>query len=97
VAAAVAERRVVWRLHALERMLKRSISRADVFSVLADGEMIEEYENDAPFPSALFMGWVGKRPVHVVAALDATQTLYVITAYEPDTEHFEGDFRRRRN
>jgi hypothetical protein len=35
--------------------------------------------------------------LHVVAALEEPiPRVYIITAYEPDLEHFENDFRTRR-
>jgi hypothetical protein len=44
-----------------------------------------------------FFGWHGAKPLHVVAALEETSPrVYIITAYEPDLEHFENDFRTRR-
>jgi len=89
--------RIEWQRHALERMVERGVTRADVKTVLAEGERIEDYPDAYPLPAALFLGWRGERPLHVVAALDATaRTAYVITAYEPTAEHFEPDFRTRR-
>ena len=65
--------------------------------VLLTGEFIEEYPNDWPHPSGLFMGWVAGHPLHVVAALDHRNLwAYIITAYRPDEEHFESDWRTRR-
>lgn len=61
---------VEWQRHALERMVERSIRRADVLEVVRSGEPIEIYPADRPFPSALFLGWIGTRPLHVVAAFD---------------------------
>ncbi len=78
-------------------MAERGVTTVDVRGVLAEGQRIEDYPDAYPVPSAMFLGWRGKRPLHVVAALDAaTATAYVITAYEPTTEHFEPDFRTRK-
>ncbi|MFO7958629.1 MAG: DUF4258 domain-containing protein [Candidatus Brocadiia bacterium] len=86
-----------WRAHALERMLQRGISRASVLRTLEQGEVIEDYPDDRPFPSALLLGFAEGRPLHVVVALDATSGYaHVVTVYEPDLEHFESDFRTRR-
>jgi hypothetical protein len=88
---------IEWQLHALERILERGVSRSNVFAVLHSGEQIEDYPDDKPFPSALFLGWIGNEPLHVVAALDlASRWAYIITAYRPDLEHFEPDFKTRR-
>jgi len=77
--------------------MKREISREMVKDVLITGDIIEDYPDDKPFPSALFLGWFEGKPLHVVGALDfATGYCFVITAYEPDLNHFEPDFRTRR-
>lgn len=61
------------------------------------GERIKDYPEDGPYPSALFFGWAEGKPLHTVVALDETnEWAYVITAYEPDLEHFEADYRTRR-
>ena len=87
---------IEWRRHALERMLERDISRAEVKMTLKNGEIIENYETDVPFESALFF-YVDSKPIHVVASLDeATNTIYIITAYVPSTTHFNTDLKTRR-
>ena len=89
--------RLVWRRHALERMLSRNISRDNVKKVLKKAEIIEDYYEDRPFPSALFFGYAEERVLHVIAALDKEEELiYVVTAYEPDIRHFQVDMRTRK-
>jgi hypothetical protein len=69
-----------------------------VQDVLDHGTIIEEYPDDTPYPSRLVLGWVGRRPIHVVAADDpASRTTIVITAYEPDRDVWEDDFRKRKS
>ena len=88
--------RIEWRKHALERMFERNISRAEVKEVLQKGDIIEHYETDTPFESALFF-YTDTKALHVVASLDkATQTIYIITAYEPNLTHFKEDLKTRR-
>jgi hypothetical protein len=95
--SAVRASRLEWQRHALERMMERDIRRSDALGVLLSGEPIEDYPDDQPFSSALFLGWIKTRPIHVVAAFDAAnERAFVITVYEPDLEHFEPDFRTRR-
>ena len=78
-------------------MLERGISRSEVFEALLSGEEIENYPDDTPFPSALFLGWKGRDPLHVVVALDSmNQEAYIITTYQPDLEHFEANFKTRK-
>ena len=94
---AVREHRLRWRSHAVERMLARAIHTPDVLDVLLNGEIIEDYPDDSPYPSALVLGTCGSRTLHVVVAYAAgSGYAYVVTAYEPDREHFEADFRRRK-
>ena len=88
---------VEWRAHALQRMLQRGVSRAEVKAVLRANDQIEEYPDDFPFPSALFHGTVDNKVLHVIAALDAPNVrVFIISAYEPDAQHFESDLRTRR-
>jgi len=88
---------VQWQRHALERIFQRGIGRKEVFEVLEKGEIIEEYPDDKPWPSALFLGWVGGQQIHVVAAYSKELgKIAIITVYEPSLDYFESDFRTRR-
>jgi hypothetical protein len=88
---------IEWQRHALERMIERDILREDVIRVLVKGQLLEEYPEDTPFPSALLLGKAGNRHLHVVVAMNPTVgTVFVITVYEPDQSHFESDLRTRR-
>jgi hypothetical protein len=46
--------RLVYRVHAVERMVERRISDDDVRQVLAEEKVIENYPDDYPYPSRLF-------------------------------------------
>lgn len=86
-----------WRKHALQRLVVRGIRQRAVLDVLLQGEQIEDYPKDKPYPSALFLGWHRGKPLHVVAALDdGNKWAYIVTAYEPTLEEFESDFKTRR-
>ncbi|HYP42224.1 MAG TPA: DUF4258 domain-containing protein [Chloroflexia bacterium] len=88
--------KLVFRTHAIRRMLERGISIEDVRHVLYTGEVIEDYPKDFPYPSRLMLGWSGTRPIHVVAAYNAIDSeTIVITVYEPDPAQWDADFRRR--
>ena len=88
---------IVYRVHALQRMFERGITEEDVHQVLETGEVIERYPDDRPYPSRLVLGWREDRPLHVVVAERAeTDTLIVITVYEPNLALWEDDFKRRR-
>ena len=97
IKSTIKSKRVEWKLHSLKRMLERSISREDIYQVLLNGEMIESYPNDEPFPSFLILGFVDKRPIHVVVAYNKYDDfISIITTYEPDSEIFTSDYKTRR-
>lgn len=48
---------LVFRLHAIQRMLERHITESDVRHVLFAGERIEDYPQDTPYPSYLILGY----------------------------------------
>lgn len=89
-------RELVFRVHAVKRMFQRSISAADIRAVLEQGNIIEEYPDDQPYPSRLFLGKVNSRFLHVVVAdrPDAHETI-IITVYEPDPMRWDTSFRLR--
>lgn len=94
---AVAGGRIEWRQHVLQRLAERVIPLRTAVEVLSSGERIENYSGAKPFPSALFLGYSGNKPFHVVAAFDEVEArVYVITAYEPTLAVFESDYRTRR-
>jgi hypothetical protein len=94
--SAVATGKLHWRRHALERMLERGISREEVRFAILDGELIEDYSSDMPYPSCLVLH-TGEKALHVVVALDPHSGIcHVITAYRPDAIHFESDLKTRR-
>lgn len=87
---------IIYRIHAIQRMFQRNISEKDMRSILTKGEIIEEYADDTPYPSRLILGWIGGRPIHIVAADNrAGDEIIIITVYEPDKEKWSDDFKRR--
>jgi len=93
---AVEAGQVLWKRHALERMLQRGISRNQVKQAIFQGVIIETYPGDLPLPSLLL---ANQQPeaLHVVLAYDPDSTqCHVITAYNPDLSHFEADLITRR-
>ena len=66
--------------------------------VIAEGELIDEYPDDKPFPSVLLLGRTNNQAIHVVLGVDAeTGVCYVITLYLPDPELWLAGFRKRRS
>jgi hypothetical protein len=89
--------KITFRTHAVRRMFERAVSPDEVRAVLATGETIADYPDDSPYPSRLVLGWRGGRPLHVVAAYNATDDeTIVVTVYEPVTADWEPDFRRKK-
>jgi len=90
--------RLVYRVHAIQRMAERGVDENDVRRVLESGEVVQSYPDDRPFPSRLMLGFVEHRPLHVVAADDTeNRTTYVITVYEPGLDEWDASFRRRKS
>ena len=89
-------KKLVFRLHALQRMFQRDISNDDVKRTIESGEVIENYPNDEPYPSQLTLGFVNDRPIHVVFAENSEENeIIIITVYEPNPTKWEQDFKRR--
>jgi hypothetical protein len=89
--------RIIFRIHAIQRMFERRVSDENVRRILQSGEMIEDYSDDMPHPGGLISGRRGNRPLHVVTAENTTDNeLVVITVYEPDPSQWKTRFRSRK-
>jgi Domain of unknown function (DUF4258) len=86
---------LVYRVHALQRMVERDIREEDAAQVVRAGRTIEDYPDDKPYPSRLILGWIGSRPIHVVAAASEHEII-IITVYEPDPNQWEPGFEKRK-
>ena len=83
-------------LHAAKRLEQRGILIEDVLSCIKTGKIIEQYPDDYPFPSCLILGKSRTHLLlHVVVGSDLT-TLWIVTAYYPDPEKWESDFKTRK-
>ena len=85
-------------LHARTEMsLKEdNISEKELIGAILNGEIIENYADDKPFPSCLVFGRTDEgRPVHAVCAYSKEDdAAIIITTYEPDAIRWI-DYRRR--
>lgn len=82
--------------HASERFRQRNIRMKDIREGVRVGEIIEQYPEDYPFPSCLVLGYtLDNRPIHVVMS-DEGNASRIITAYIPDSEKWESDFKTRK-
>lgn len=89
-------KRLIFREHALLRIVERGISPQAVRAALEQGEVIRHYPDDTPYPSRLLLHWIEGQPLHVVAAPVGDDTEIVITVYRPDPALWEPDFKRKR-
>ncbi len=88
--------RVIISIHAQERLRQRGIKQKDIKNCIATGEIIEQYPDDFPFPSCLIFGYtINNKILHVVASDEGTISR-IITAYFPDNDKFENDFKTRK-
>ncbi len=85
----------IYREHAIQRMFERDIFEEDVEDTIKNGEIIEEYFDDKPYPSFLTLKFWDK-PLHVVFAKNQeNDEIIVITAYYPDKEKWSDDYKIR--
>ncbi len=87
----------IYRVHAIGRMFQRDISEEIVEMAIKNGEIIEEYLDDKPFPSFLVLDFEDNdknKPIHVVYAINGDDRI-IITAYRPDETKWSKDFKTR--
>jgi len=85
-----------WTRHILERILRRDIGTDDVLAALLDGEIIEQYPADFPFPSCLVLGYTQDgKALHIVCGSDGNE-VWLITAYFPNPADWAEDYKKRR-
>ena len=90
--------KVIFRVHAVQRMFERNVSAKKVSQVVQSGETIEDYSAEMPEPSRLILGFQGKRPFHVVTSENPeTKEITIITVYIPDPDKWNKDFKGRRS
>ena len=82
--------------HCLLRLQQRNIRYTEIKEAVRNGEIIEEYPDDYPYPSCLILGYTNdKKALHVVAGLGETK-LWLITVYEPDISQWSNDYKNRK-
>lgn len=93
-----AKKRMLFLPHAVRQMSRadRMISTSEIRSVVEKGKLIEDYPEDARGHSCLLLGFGDeKRPLHVVCA-PKEDYLAIITAYLPESDQWEDNFRKRK-
>jgi hypothetical protein len=89
--------KILYRVHAVQRMFEREISPAKVRRAVVTEDVIEDYSSEMPEPSRLLMGFQGKRPFHVVTSeCPEENKITVVTVYLPDANKWKKDFRSRK-
>ena len=84
--------------HCQKRMDIREILLDEIIETINYGELITKYEEDKPFPSNLILKFVNGRPLHVMVAQDPVSLQRIlITAYWPDYNTWQPDFRNKKN
>ena len=92
----IKDEKIRWTNHIVVRLLQRNITQDDVLNTLLNGEIIEEYENDYPYPSCLVYGIsLNNKILHVVCSSNEEE-LWIITAYYPDNIEWENDLKTRK-
>ena len=87
---------IIMTAHVIKRCRERNIDSGSIIHVIMNGEIIRQYEDDKPFPSCLLLGMsINKRYLHVVVASDNIN-LHIITAYYPNADEWEADFKTRK-
>ena len=90
--------KLIFSRHSVQKMFERKISKQNIRSILDNGEIIKEYPEDTPYPTALILGFIENRPLHLVTAFNKNEKFCIIvTVYEPDKDLWEDNFRRRKN
>jgi len=80
-----------------EKLRRRKIGTETIEQVILTGEIIESYPDDPRGPSCLFFGHAESgRPIHVVSGNLEGDRVLIITAYEPDPEEWEPDWKTRK-
>ena len=65
-------------------MHQRNINRYDIINAVLSGEIIEQYEQDYPYPSCLLLGKsVSNVDLHIVCSI-CDNGMVLITVYYPD-------------
>ena len=84
-----------WHDNGQLRLNERNISVYDVINAIDNGEIIEQYPKDFPFPSCLILGIsINNTYIHVVSMND--DKIYLITAYVPSLDIWEKDLKTRK-
>ena len=79
-----------------DKIESRRITPRHVRMAIMNGEIIEVYPDEQPDPRLLIVGCIAdNKPLHVVIAID-DWSIRLVSAYQPDPDRWESDFRTRK-
>ncbi len=80
-----------------EKVRLRKIEAEEIEQAICNGTIIEPYPDDPRGPSCLVLGLTSRdRPLHVICGRLEEDEILIVTAYEPDPEEWEADWKTRR-
>lgn len=94
---------IQYRIHATKRMFQRNVDDEDVLAILFNGDIIERYEDDYPFPSVLINGRSGKGNTYIsllgliFLKEDCILLLYMSQSPKSGQIIFHGGYNEMRN
>lgn len=80
-----------------EKVRLRKIEAEEIEQAICNGAIIEPYPDDPRGASCLVLGFTSRdRPLHVICGRLEEDEILIITAYEPDPEEWEADWKTRK-
>ena len=87
---------ILMTVHVRDRMKLRGIQYSDLVLAVSNGEIIEQYKDDYPYPSCLIHGYTAdKRHLHAVVSIGSGR-LWVITTYYPTLDKWDNNYKTRK-
>ena len=84
--------------HARKRMNSRNITIEEITQVILEGEILESYPDDKPFPSGLIMGKIrNNEPLYVVCSLGEDKVHVITTHWLDPLKWLDPKTRREKN
>jgi len=69
----------------------------DIVAAISSGQELEPYPDDPRGASCLVLDFTSRdRPLHVICGRLEEDEILIITAYEPDPEEWEADWKTRK-
>lgn len=86
---------VIIKKHTYMRMKERNINIHEIEEAILSDEIIEQYQDDYPLPSALLLGKFNtNKPMHIVCA-PSDLGLIIISVYSPSEKFWKKNWKKR--